>query len=785
MSPLQVQAPTAEPAGTNGAPHPSRIPSMLFAHTRTRVPGVAPSETAQPSSLERWLSWWSLPLVLSVALAAGLLYLFLVPPWQGPDEPSHFAYVALLDRYNLDDSAVQSIPFGQDYRHGDNQLVQAITSSMARHDFSRFVPGYAVPGTGLGPNYPIFQEVRQPAPYYWLGAAALRLARAAGIDADPYTNTDTALIAARGASLLLSLGVIALAWLAGVLLSARPWLRLLLPLTIALFPAHLFMMPLVNNDVMAELVVSALFVTLVALITKPYAILDFRLPILDLSSTSPVSKIQNPKSKMALVLAGLSVILGGLSLFTKGTAMAAALPLLALGLIVWLGMLISVATPRRSSILSPRSVVLLLLVFVGGAWIAVAPHQDEAANWAIDQPDNAPVKRVYAPDAHHGSYVMELTGLGGGGAQDNAVQMVVAPMFRPAIVFQVTVWARLKGSENEYGVPSLVTGHYSIPQATDPNPSPFSSRTLAEIALYGDKGKLGSAQAALNTPGVWKPITLTVPTPDDAERITLKLTAEGNAGTVQFDDLSMQTSWAGNNWWVPSYQPTLLNGSAEMPVVGLRLPLERVVPGEARQILGVLLNPKPYSIPEVWAFYARLQLPSFWGSFGWLAIQLPDGLYLFLSIVAALALAGLLIRVARIMILKLKTHNSKLITLEWLGLVCLLSLVTAMVIGFSRQMMLFSLYGNASFPQGRYLFVLLIPLAWLFIAGLWEITYCVIRIAYYVRQVALPKVAQPTRHDPLRNMHYALPAAAGCWIFALVLFELYCLLGLILPYYRP
>src|SRR5204863_4063413 len=39
----------------------------------------------------------ALPVLLSIlTLALGLIYLAVIPPWGGPDEPRHFEYVALL-----------------------------------------------------------------------------------------------------------------------------------------------------------------------------------------------------------------------------------------------------------------------------------------------------------------------------------------------------------------------------------------------------------------------------------------------------------------------------------------------------------------------------------------------------------------------------------------------------------------------------------------------------------------------------------------------------------------
>ena len=67
-------------------------------------------ETAAPLGEETHNPKRNIPrAVIYSAIAIGLLYMFLIPPWQGPDEPSHFAHIALLDRYGLDEGAVAGI----------------------------------------------------------------------------------------------------------------------------------------------------------------------------------------------------------------------------------------------------------------------------------------------------------------------------------------------------------------------------------------------------------------------------------------------------------------------------------------------------------------------------------------------------------------------------------------------------------------------------------------------------------------------------------------------------
>ncbi|MEO6458777.1 MAG: hypothetical protein ABIO92_10990, partial [Chloroflexia bacterium] len=150
---------------------------------------------------KRLLARWSLPFVLGVALLNGLLYLFLIPPWQGPDEHGHFAYAALLDKYDLNVSRVQNLQWqvGGADRNEIVVMKNALWASMVRHDWTLRLRGYPTPGSPVLPigSADLFTEfvweIRQPPPYYWLCAVTLRAARVIGIEADPYANPEVAL----------------------------------------------------------------------------------------------------------------------------------------------------------------------------------------------------------------------------------------------------------------------------------------------------------------------------------------------------------------------------------------------------------------------------------------------------------------------------------------------------------------------------------------------------------------------------------------------------------------
>ncbi len=62
--------------------------------SQTKHPPPVPLEAGELPRPRRRL----LGLLLAMALLGGVLYAAVVPPWQSPDEPGHFEYVALLYR---------------------------------------------------------------------------------------------------------------------------------------------------------------------------------------------------------------------------------------------------------------------------------------------------------------------------------------------------------------------------------------------------------------------------------------------------------------------------------------------------------------------------------------------------------------------------------------------------------------------------------------------------------------------------------------------------------------
>ena len=128
-------------------------------------------------------------------------------------------------------------------------------------------------------------------------------------------------------------------------------------------------------------------------------------------------------------------------------------------------------------------------------------------------------------------------------------------------------------------------------------------------------------------------------------------------------------------------------------------------------------------------------------------------LYTALDVVVLVALAGLAAWVVR---------RGEWTAGAWLGLVSLAALAMAVAAGFARQMTLLAFGTIAAYPQGRYLFVLMIPIAWLLLVGLWEA---------WQWAVGSGRRAEASRW--------------GVWLWAnaLLFMAAFALLGLMLPFY--
>jgi len=179
-----------------------------------------------------WKQYQSLVLLLLLGLAHGLIYVFLVPPWQHYDEPTHFEYVWL----------VANRPTWPKPGDSDQAMRYKVATSMVAsgfYDNLDYRPDLLNPHGYVELGY---SQLGSPPIYYLVASLPLRLLRDSDITLQLY--------AGRLISLTLYLVSILAAW--GVMDELAPPshpLRWMVPATLALLPGFTDLMTAVNSDV--------------------------------------------------------------------------------------------------------------------------------------------------------------------------------------------------------------------------------------------------------------------------------------------------------------------------------------------------------------------------------------------------------------------------------------------------------------------------------------------------------------------------------------------------------
>lgn len=196
-------------------------------------------------AIDEWAYRKWLGVFLLLALLRGSLYLVVVPPWQHPDEPTHFEHVRIIaERGALPAPDFVSLPMRRE-----------IADSMVQHAFWRGIPQPALNNESLatvGISPLGIYTLTQPKLYYVLAALWLR----------PWLeqSVDVQLYAVRFLSVLLNLIVVASAFF-----TARFLFPSDLPLVVAVVGFVVFQPTLTdimsssNNDVLGNAFAAAFF----------------------------------------------------------------------------------------------------------------------------------------------------------------------------------------------------------------------------------------------------------------------------------------------------------------------------------------------------------------------------------------------------------------------------------------------------------------------------------------------------------------------------------------------
>jgi hypothetical protein len=198
-------------------------------------------------------------IILLIALLNGLIFVYLVPPWQHYDEPNHFEYIWLVASRN-------KIPEINDF---DSGLSFSVLESMYANDFYEglgYKPELGTPQDQR--SVPGVSQLGGKLLYYSLVSFPLKLVLEHDVTKQMYLI--------RLVSVLIFLLTILIAW--GILREFTPPrhpLRYIVPLCLAMFPGYVDIMTSINNDVGAVLFMSLSLWGSIRLVTRGFSLVNF------------------------------------------------------------------------------------------------------------------------------------------------------------------------------------------------------------------------------------------------------------------------------------------------------------------------------------------------------------------------------------------------------------------------------------------------------------------------------------------------------------------------------
>jgi hypothetical protein len=241
--------------------------------------------------MKRYLPW-----LIFFSILRGLAYLLITPPWQAPDETTHFQFMELLTQRPL--SEIRKIE--QKTADGDYvELEHRILESMKKHDAWRYknipapdpLPKRFQEATFYSTSPP---KIYRPPLYYLLGAGLL----------GPFKSQDleTQLYIARLYSLILALGTIILSYFVGHLAFQNERYALMVGVFVSFLPQFMVIGTSVNSDNLLNLLASGFLLYAVFLLQDPQRDL-YLLPIPFFLLVTLFT------SKTGIILAPLAVLL--------------------------------------------------------------------------------------------------------------------------------------------------------------------------------------------------------------------------------------------------------------------------------------------------------------------------------------------------------------------------------------------------------------------------------------------------------------------------------------------
>jgi hypothetical protein len=254
-----------------------------------------------------WRRARSLGWLMALAMVRGLLYLSVIPPWQGVDESYHFEYIRLLVDQR---SPVRTAPV---------EARQAMSQSMAKWHFPDFLKSEQAPQPWPAIGYPTGTIDRFSLAYIPYAVAVWPLHS---------FSMEIQLYAMRLVSVLIGAAVVALAFQTARLIAPdRPALALGTALFVLFLPQHTFLLASVSDGNLAELLCSAAIYWLAKLLKTGFdwrtaslclvsavaALLCkatgfFLIPLLGISTLALVQQYWQRWSRIAWSVAGTTLV---------------------------------------------------------------------------------------------------------------------------------------------------------------------------------------------------------------------------------------------------------------------------------------------------------------------------------------------------------------------------------------------------------------------------------------------------------------------------------------------
>lgn len=232
--------------------------------------------------------------LLALTFLRQLLYIAITPPFQGPDEPGHFEYVALLYRLGR-------IPASRPNTEHDPELTRAINAAAREQNFEHYHPGVSLrrlseqePPLLAGPREAGYQHPI----YYLLLLPVYALFSHQGVLVQYYALVITS-------SLLAVVVVLLAGLLARELFPTDHFAQMAMPLLVAFWPTQTFMMSRLNNDNLATFLGALTIFVLVTVLKIGLTSLSG----LGLLSLAILASITKGTTLFLLPLIGLTLVL--------------------------------------------------------------------------------------------------------------------------------------------------------------------------------------------------------------------------------------------------------------------------------------------------------------------------------------------------------------------------------------------------------------------------------------------------------------------------------------------